>query len=266
VVGFSFVCLLAAWASVGCEGPVPPGQGRGEGPGHRQQQLALSPEQELKLGRKAYKEVLENPREFGKALPVDDPQCERVRTVARKIIRASQIRPLQREINLRQGYRFEWEVTVLQNRQANAFCLPGGKIAVFTGILKIAENDDQLATVLAHEISHALAHHTSERMAREQSQRGILGAFMSKKYDREEESEADHIGLFLMTFAGYNPDQAVRFWERMLRASGGREPPEILSDHPSTERRIQDIKRWVPQAKAAKKAYDEGNIAPEQGR
>jgi len=123
----------------------------------------------------------------------------------------------------------------------------------------VAETDDQLATVLSHEMAHALAHHGSERVARERSAGGVLGKL---KYDRFQESEADKIGVFLMPFAGYDPDEAVRFWTRMARLGRGGEPPEILSDHPSHETRIKQLAAWAPRAKAAKKAYDEGRVAP----
>ncbi|HZT80226.1 MAG TPA: M48 family metallopeptidase [Gemmataceae bacterium] len=257
------LALCAALSVSGCG--FPPEEGGGQGPGHRQQPLALSPRQELELGRDAYREVLTHPQKYGRALPADSPEVERVRRVMRRLVAASRIEPLQREINLRvQGYRFEWEVNVLRNRQINAFCLPGGKMVVFTGILPVAANDDQLATVLSHEMAHALAHHSSERVARDQN--GQASFLMSKKYDRMQESEADHIGLFLMTFAGYDPDEAVRFWRRMAEVSQGGQLPEIFSDHPSDARRIQDMRRWVPQAKAALEAYKEGRIAPAPGR
>jgi metalloendopeptidase OMA1, mitochondrial len=258
----SFVGL----ANFGCE--FPSGQaGGGEGPGHRAQKLALSPQQELALGRQAYKEVLSNPREYGRVIPADRPECQRVRGIAERIIHAAGIEPLQREINLRRGYRFEWEVNVLDKEQINAFCLPGGKMAVFHGLIRVAKNDDQLATVISHESAHALAHHSSERVARKQMNHGGLGGIWSKAYDREEEAEADHIGLFLMTFAGYDPEEAIHFWERMQRATGDQSRlPEILSDHPSDAHRIKNMKGWVPKAKAAKRAFDEGRIAPAPGR
>jgi predicted Zn-dependent protease len=258
------LCLVVGLAGPGCEFPnVPAG---GEGPGHRPQELALSPRQELELGRQAYREVLSNPQKYGRVLPVDRPEVQRVRDVARRVVRAAGIEPLQREINLRRGYRFEWEANVLANDQVNAFCLPGGKIAVFEGILKVTKNDDQLATVLAHEIAHALAHHSSERLAREGLNPGPFGGFWARAFDRAQESEADHIGLFLMTFANYDPEEAVRFWQRMERLAADRpQPPEILSDHPSDARRIHDIQGWIPMALAAKRAYDEGRIAPARG-
>jgi metalloendopeptidase OMA1, mitochondrial len=263
---FFCISLSAGLTGLGCgfsSGAQPPGKG----PGHRAQTLALTPQQELALGRQAYKEVLSNPKEFGAVIPADRPECKHVRAVAQRIIEAAGIEPLQREINLRNGYRFEWEVNVLDNDQINAFCLPGGKIAVFRGLLRVVQNDDQLATVIAHETAHALAHHSSERLARKEMNRGGIGVIWSKAFDRQEEAEADHIGLFLMTFAGYNPDHAVIFWKRMQQTAGGQKGlPEILSDHPSDAHRIQSMSNWVPQAKAAKRALDEGRIEPARGR
>ena len=116
--------------------------------------------------------------------------------------------------------------------------------------------------MLSHEIAHALAHHVSERIARERTSGGGL---LSLSYDRQQELEADHIGVFLMTFAGYDPDQAVAFWQEMEQATGRRGSlPEILSDHPSDEHRMRQLKDdWVPKAvSAAKKAYDKGRIEP----
>jgi predicted Zn-dependent protease len=185
-----------------------------------------------------------------------------VRSIARRIVRAAGIRPLQREINLQlQGYRFEWEANVIEDRQINAFCLPGGKIAVYTGILPVAQNDDQVATVLSHEVAHALAHHSNERVTLQES--GRVGVLTQKAFSRQQEAEADHIGVFLMTFAGYDPEEAIRFWVRMSEANqaGGR-IPEILSDHPSDAERVRAMQQWVPMARAGKRAFDEGHIAP----
>ncbi len=254
------VCLLLALSGCG----QPPGP-QGQGPGHRAQELALSPEQELELGRKAYREVLSE----SKPLPHDSKDVQRVTRVGKRIAETVKIEPLMREINLHvKDYRFEWEFNVLEDKHVNAFCLPGGKVAVFTGLLHVVANDDQLAAVLGHEVAHALAHHASERLARQEHEGGGLWtALREKKYDREQEAEADHIGVFLMTFAGYDPREAVAFWQHMKRISDqqGR-VPEILSDHPSDEHRIRELEEWVPKAEAAKKAYDEGRIAPARGR
>jgi predicted Zn-dependent protease len=219
----------------------------------------LRPGEELALGEQAYDEVLQSERRH--ILPADDPRVRRVRSISGRIVHAAGIRSLQREINLQlEGYRFEWQVNVLADQRVNAFCLPGGKIAVYTGILPVARNDDQLATVLSHEIAHALAHHSNERVTRSES--GGVNVFLEKKFDREQESEADHIGVFLMTFAGYNPEEAVKFWLNMSRVNPGGAMPEILSDHPSDARRVENMKEWVPRAIAGKKAFDEGRIAP----
>jgi predicted Zn-dependent protease len=264
--------LLFVWLTVftglvlaGCDNfipsPPPEAEGNGEGPGGRVQHLALPPAKEYMLGKRAYEQVLEENRD--RVLPQSSPQVRRVRTITSKIVQAVGIRPLQREINLKlQGYKFDWDVNVIEDRQINAFCLPGGKIIVYSGILPVARNDDQLATVLSHEIAHALAHHSNERIARDAA--GNVSVLQSKAYDRAQETEADKIGLFLMTFAGYDPEEAVRFWERMSQATrGANRPPEYLSDHPSDERRIRNMKEWLPKVKAAKKAFEEGRIAPE---
>lgn len=249
-LAIGLVCL--AGCEFGGEG------GRGEGPGRREQELALSPHEELAVGRQAYQEVLAEYR--NRVVPGNHPDSQRVKRIVARLAKAAEIEPLQREMNLRvQGYVFEWDVTVVQERQANAFCLPAGKIVLFTGIIPVASTDDQLAAVLSHEMAHALAHHGSERVARERSGGNPLSAL---HYDRYQESEADHIGVFLMAFADYDADEAVQFWMRMRRMASGGEPPEILSDHPSHETRIRDLRRWAPEAKAARKAFDEGRIAP----
>ena len=258
------------------------GPSAGEGPGHRSQALALTPAQEVALGEQAYREVLRK----SPAVP-SGAATTKVREIGERIARASEIEPLRREINLRtQGYQFAWEFNLIKSDQINAFCLPGGKVAVFTGLLSVAETDDQLATVMSHEIAHALAHHASERIApsKRRSRRsprppatfggmdpgsrermtGLLSAGAGLRglaYDRQQESEADHIGVFLMTFAGYDPAQAVTFWERMVNRSGRHGPPEILSDHPSDAHRVNQIRQWNTQAVAGYRAWKEGRIA-----
>jgi predicted Zn-dependent protease len=184
--------------------------------------------------------------------------------------------------------QLEWEFNVIQSDRINAFCMPGGKVGVFTGLFDVIEDDDELATVIGHEVAHALAHHASERIAMsapEDALAALRGSMASLKaedrrrlismlspgatldslaYNRFQESEADHIGVFLMTFAGYDPEAALTFWERMSEISArmGR-LPEILSDHPSDARRIAQLRDWIPLAKGAKKAYDQGRVVPE---
>ena len=153
---------------------------------------------------------------------------------------------------------FVWKVTLLRKNEANAYCLPGGKIVVYTGILPLTRNDAGLAPCWGHEVAHATAEHAAERIEREhltevaaaiiaggvavtpgqyiriRALLGVGGAAASLPFSRAQESEADHIGLVYMARAGYNPRQAVAFWKRMLRASRGKEPPEFASDHPAT--------------------------------
>jgi predicted Zn-dependent protease len=252
---------LAVAPLLAAPGCAPPEQENGSGPGHRPQPLRLKPEQEYELGQKAYRQILEEARRKDALLPQSSRSVQHVRRVGERIVEAVRIEPLQREINLHlQGYRFDWQFNVIQSRQVNAFCLPGGRVAVFTALLEIVQSDAQLATVLAHEIAHALAHHANERIAIEES--GRVNWLYRQAYDRQQESEADHIGLFLMTFAGYDPDEALDFWQRMERLSRGGELPEILSNHPSDRRRIDQLRKWIPQAKAGKDAYDHHRIAP----
>jgi predicted Zn-dependent protease len=240
----------------------PPGRGggparKGEGPGGRPQRLALTPEQELEVGERAYRKVLAEYR--GRILPADSPEVRQARQISQRIVKAAQIRPLQKEINLHLNRdRYAWDVSVVKDDRVNAFCLPAGKIVVFTGIVRFTKgNDDELATVLSHEISHALAHHASERIAREKG--GAESIFRKLSFERAQESEADHIGVFLMTFAGYDPRAAVRFWMKMARLSKSRRP-EFLSDHPSDARRVRALQKWAYDAQRAKRAYDRGNV------
>jgi len=252
------ILAAALLVGIGCAPAEERGTG-GQGPGRRPQQLALTPEQEFELGRRAYLQVLSEMR--GRILPGDDPRCVTAQHVTARLVKAAGIEPLQREINLHvRGYRFDWEVHVVQSDQVNAFCLPGGRMIVFTGLMAVAHNDDQVAAVLGHEIAHALAHHANERVARDEF--GHVSFLRGKAYDRAQESEADHIGLFLVVFAGYRPEEAVRFWEQMERRAAGGQIPEFLSDHPSGAHRIRNFQTWIPQVLAGKKAFDEGRVVP----
>ncbi|MGF1701777.1 M48 family metallopeptidase [Photobacterium makurazakiensis] len=163
----------------------------------------------------------------------------------------------------------QWEVVVFDSKQVNAFALPGGKIGVYTGLLDIAVNQDQLATVIGHEIAHVLAHHSNERLSRSQlanigmqvSSMAISGteyhdAAMAglglgvqygvlMPYGRAQESESDIIGLQIMAEAGFNPNESVSLWKNMAKASGGNQPPELLSTHPSHDTRIDDLRAEI---------------------
>jgi predicted Zn-dependent protease len=173
---------------------------------------------------------------------------------------------------------FDWEFALIDDpKTVNAFCLPGGKVAVYSGILPVTQDDDGLAVVLAHEIAHAVARHGSERMTddlalqiggaglqqllQEKSpltQQLAMTAFgvgttlgVVLPFNRAQESEADHIGLVLMARAGYDPQAAPNFWRRMIASSQGGAPPAFLSSHPSDEQRVQDLEKWMPEANVA---------------
>lgn len=180
--------------------------------------------------------------------------------------------------NGHQGYLadYQWEYKLVDSKEVNAWCMPGGKIVVYSGILPITKDEAGLATVLGHEVSHALANHGQQRMSAGLLQQlggaGLAAATGGKSaetqqlamtaygavtqyggmlpFSRSHESEADKIGLTLMAIAGYNPDQAIIFWERMSANSGGKAPPEFMSTHPSDATRIAALKELVPQAKA----------------
>ncbi|HNP32916.1 MAG TPA: M48 family metallopeptidase [Flavobacterium sp.] len=177
-----------------------------------------------------------------------------------------------------QGYLkdYQWEYKLVESKEVNAWCMPGGKIVVYSGILPITKDEAGLATVLGHEVSHALCNHGQQRMSAGMLQQlgaaGVGVAVGGKSaevqqiamtaygatteiggmlpFSRSHESEADKIGLTLMAIAGYNPEQAVVFWSRMASASGGNKPPEFMSTHPSDETRIAALKKLVPEAKA----------------
>ena len=165
---FGVAVVVFSVALPGCT-PPPDNGATVEGPGGRRETLSLTPQQEVKLGTEAFQQVLAQSR--GRVIPVDDPRTERVKRIAEKIFdQALHNDPLDREIRLHvQGW--DWshrDYRVIDKNVINAFCLPAGKIVVYTGLLRmVGDNDSQMATVLGHEISHALAHHASERIARE---------------------------------------------------------------------------------------------------
>ena len=140
---------------------------------------------------------------------------------------------------------FSWEFNLVKDNQVNAFCMPGGKIVVYEGLMNLVSSDDELAVVIGHEVAHAVAKHSNERMSQQLvAQYGVMLPF-----SRKHETEADYMGLILMTMAGYNPNVAVTFWQKMS-ANGGSGAPEFMSTHPSDANRIAEINRHLPQIKA----------------
>ncbi len=169
---------------------------------------------------------------------------------------------------------FKWEFNVIDENTVNAWCMPGGKVVVYTGLLPVTQDEQSLAIVMGHEIAHAIARHGNQRMSEgmlvnlggtvlsvaisqkpQLTQRifqqayGISTGLGTLKYSRSHESEADKMGVIFAAMAGYNPEVAISFWERMMASSKGQKPPELLSTHPSDEKRIKDLKAFMPEAK-----------------
>ena len=230
---------------------------------------SLSVEDEKALGLQAYEEILSTER------PVDPntPIAREVREIARRLIeRVPEIEAALAAENGQQptGFSstFDWDVNVIQSDQANAFCLPGGKMAVYTGLVPVAQNESAMAVVMGHEIAHALLRHGAQRMAQQKlSQMGQMAGAMSGMdpqqqqmvmaamgygyllpYARKHETEADYVGLMLAAAACYDPREAVPLWERMSEASGGQAPPEFQSTHPNPGTRIQNLQSLMPKA------------------
>lgn len=223
--------------------------------------LILLPEsQEMDLGADAYRETLSKAK-----VSTDAAQTALIRKVGARLAQVSD-RP-----------DFAWEYTLVEEpKTVNAFCLPGGKVAVYTGILPVTQSEAGLAVVMGHEIAHAIARHGAERISQglllslgqetlavalrkrpTETRNAILQAFglgatigAVLPFGRYQESEADRIGLMYMARAGYDPREAVSFWKRMEAVGGGKAPPPFLSTHPSHETRAADLERWMPEALA----------------
>lgn len=223
---------------------------------NRTQFMMISPDQEMALGATEAKKVVETSK-----VSTDKKLQDRVKRIGERIAAVSG------------RSNFAWEFTVIDDATPNAFCLPGGKVFFYTGILKITENDDQIATVMGHEIAHALARHGAERMSMQSASNigaQVLAAALNVPaqyqnlyaqaygvtsqvglilpYSRKFEHEADQIGVYLMYKAGYNPAQALKFWENMARLSkSSQKPPAFLSTHPADDERIREIREYIAQ-------------------
>lgn len=232
--------------------------------GRRQLSLANS-EAIQQEASQAYREFLNDPKTV---VVRSGSDVSRVKNIGNKIARA--VESYLNQNGYANQYNFQWEFNLVQSKDINAWCMPGGKVAVYTGLLPVAQTDAGLATVMSHEIAHAIARHAEERysqMMGAQALGGIVGAATGGsqaigqlygiggqlallKYGRAQETEADRLGLVFMAMAGYNPDQALTFWQRMASAKeGGGAPPEFLSTHPSDETRISQIRKNLPEAR-----------------
>ena len=225
----------------------------------RRQVLIIPESTEINLGMHAFQDVLSSEK-----VSTNQRQIELVNRVGQRIAEAAQ-RP-----------DYQWEFQLLASPKMNAFCLPGGKVAVYEGILPICQNEAGLAVVMSHEIAHALARHGGERMSQSYVVTGVGQAIdwatmqrttatrnrvtrayglasklgVTLPYSRKHESEADHMGMFLMAAAGYDPREAPRFWERFGQAQSGEQPIEFPSTHPADARRAADLLARLPEAVA----------------
>ncbi len=230
---------------------------------------SISIDEEKAMGLQAYEDIL------SKEQPVDPNSqvARQVREIANRLIaKVPEVEAALAAENGKQPNRvwqtFEWDVNVIQSDQANAFCLPGGKMAVYTGLLPVAQNADAVAVVMGHEIAHALLRHGAQRMSQQKlGQLGQMAGAMSGMdpqsqqmmqaamgygyllpYARKHETEADAVGLMLAAAACFDPEASVPLWERMSQASGGQAPPEFSSTHPNPGTRIQNLQALMPKA------------------
>lgn len=239
-------------------------------------QLAMVSNQEiLPLADRQYEQVLDSSK-----LSNNQQYVRMVKTVGGRIQKA--VEQFMAEKGMSEELAgFEWEFNVIEDpNTVNAWCMPGGKVAFYTGIMPICRDEAGVAVVMGHEVAHAIANHGRERMSQGLLANGLLGTvagamgqnpsltqqvFMQAvgmgtqigmlSFSRQHESEADRIGLIFMAIAGYDPHEAPKFWERMTQSGGGAQPPEWLSTHPSHSTRINDLNKAMPEAM---KYYDAG--------
>jgi predicted Zn-dependent protease len=256
----------------------------------RSQLIDLSPAQEAALGLQSYQEILSQSR-----VVTSGQLPQQVRSIAQRLISAAP--KVEEYLAQTRGTpgdtdwsSYQWDVNVLQSDEVNAFCLPGGKIAVYTGIVPIAQNENGLAVVMGHEIAHALLRHGAERMAQQKLvQFGTMAAGLSLSdmdpqqqqmamaalgagaqyglllpFSRSHESEADHVGLMLAAAACFDPNEAPKLWERMAQVSSGNKPPEFASTHPADATRIRQLQQWLPEAEQIRQHFCSG-AAPAPG-
>ena len=240
----NFLVLILSFLLIGCTNKAPIT--------NRSQMILISQDQELALGEKSYQETLKESEVI-----TNTKESNKIKEIGQKIA------------NVVNKKDYNWEFNLIKNEQKNAFCLPGGKVVVYTGILSVAKNDSQLATVMSHEIAHALARHGAERMSSGMLAQGVqvLGNIIIGSqapeytntfnvaygagaqygvllpYGRLQESEADEIGIYLMHKAGYDLNEALKFWQNM--SDGKNESIEFFSTHPNSSTRIANISRVI---------------------
>lgn len=236
-------------------------------------QLTLLPESELQtMATSEYQNFLSTNKVVGATTNKD---AQMVNRVGQRIIQAVETYYAEKGMSdVLKG--FKWETNLVDDKTVNAWCMPGGKIVVYTGILPVTQNEAALAAVMGHEVSHALLQHGNQRMSQgllaqvgqvalavavankpQETQSLFLGAYgagaqlgVLLPFSRKHELEADRYGLIFTAMAGYNPQEAIGLWERMEKLSAGQKPPEFLSTHPSEGRRIEQLKQYMPEALA----------------
>jgi predicted Zn-dependent protease len=243
--------LFFAYQYCSSEKFVNPETGRGS-------HVGMSTEQEAALGLQTYQHVLAQSRIINSG-----PEIDSVKRVTSRLATATG----------KAGASFDWKVSLINDSQQNAFCLPGGKVVVYSGIIPVTQNEAGLATVLGHEMAHATSRHGAQRVLQQNlaqtamsgiavslsnmdydQQRAIMGALgagaqygVLMPFGRKHESEADEVGLIYMARAGYDPQESIRFWQRMEQTGRG-QPPEFLSTHPSHGTRIAQLQALMPKA------------------
>ena len=239
---------------------------------------SISPEDEKAMGLQAWDELLQTEQ----PLPPSDPNAQVIRGIMQRLVaKVPEVSDaLAAEHNLQAQHiekTFDWDVNVLQSDQVNAFCLPGGKMAVYTGLIPVAQNNDAMAIVMGHEITHALLRHGAQRMteqrlaqigqmagamsgmdqAQMQAVMSVYGYGRALPYARKQETQADEMGLMLAAAACFNPEEAIPLWQRMDQASGGEAPPEFASTHPNPGTRMQNLQALMPKAMEYRKRFCE---------
>lgn len=232
-------------------------------------QISLIPEAELMaMSFTEYDKFIK----ANKVLPANDQRTMMVQQVGQKIQAA--VETFMKEKGLEKRIKdYKWEFNVVDDATVNAWCMPGGKVVVYTGLLPVTQDEASLAIVMGHEIAHAVARHGNERMSKALAAQlggvalsvalqnksqdtqnlflqsyGIGSQLGMLAYSRKNETEADKIGLVFAAMAGYDPNNAIAFWERMAAQSTGQKPPELLSTHPNDAKRIEDLKAFMPEA------------------